>query len=142
MANNKKVLVGVGIGCGVLLVVVGLCAGFIYFMIGATSGPTGAANGFLADLREGNQTQALQRMSPAYQQAHPLATFQASLGAVPSLMQQTDSSMTNVNITNGRASVAGVMTTAGGPIPIIFSMSQVGEYWYIDTVLVQGVPLR
>ena len=142
MAGNKKVMMGLGIGCGALLLVAGICGGFALLMSSATSGPTGAANGFLADVRAGNHASALQRMTPGYQQTHPGSAFPASLSNHPVLTQQTDSSMTNVNISNNSATVAGTMTTPSGPIPIAFTMTHIGDYWYINSVIIQGVPLR
>lgn len=144
MSKEKKIWFGVAIGCGVILTIVGICvAAGAYFAVGAVSPVADAPTSFLHDLRTGNDARALQRMSHSYQQSHPLPTFQANVNSLPALRAQTgDASMLNVNVVNANASVSGQIQTASGPVPVAFTLTLQGEHWYIDTVVIEGVPLR
>ena len=142
MAEGKKVGMWVGIGCGLLLLIGACCGGIGYFVYAQTDAPAQAGHAFFKDLREGNYQQAHQRMSTTYQSTRPLAVFQQNVQAIPALSQSTDSSFSNRQISNGVATLEGTLTTAGGVVPISVQLSQVGEYWYIDSVTVQGIGLQ
>jgi len=140
--GKSKTGLYIGLGCGGLLLLGACCGGIGYFIYAQTDEPAQAAHGFFADLRTGNHQQALQRMSGTYQSTHPLPTFQQNVQQIPALTQHTDVTFSNRSIQNQTAEVSGTLTTAEGSVPVTVSLSQVGEYWYIDTVMVQGQTLQ
>ncbi len=141
MAEGNKTLKWVGIGCG-LFVMLGLCAtGAVLLIVQSASGPVDATASFFADLRGGNHAQALQRMNGNYQSTHPLPTFQQNVAAIPSLVQQTGASFNSTSVNNNVGTVSGNLSTPTGDVPVTVTLSQVGEYWYIDSVMVQGQTL-
>jgi len=143
MAEGNKVLKIVGIGCGLLVLLsacgIGAC---LLFVKGQTDAPASASHAFFADLRTGNYQQALQRMNTTYQSTHPLPTFQQSVAQIPALTQQTDSTFANRSVSNQTATMSGTLTSPSGDVPVTVTLSQVGEYWYIDSVMVQGTTLQ
>ncbi len=143
MAEGNKALKWIGIGCGVLFLLAACGIGACVLVIKTTSdAPAGAAHGFFADLRTGNYQSALQRTNGAYQSSHTLESFQQSVAALPALMQQTDVTLSSRSVNNGTATMSGNLTTPGGDVPVTVTLSQVGEFWYIDSVMVQGQTLN
>lgn len=138
----------VAIGCVVFALVMG--CGFASCMLAtggagiaaALSAPAEQTKSFLADLRARNYQGALSRMDPSYQTAHPLATFQQSVDAMPALTSSTDDTINNRNVTNGIATMSGTLTTPQGAVPVEVSLHSAGGTWNIDTVTVGGVPLQ
>lgn len=143
MAEGNKALKWVGIGCLVLFLFgacgIGAC---VFFIKGMTDAPAGQAHGFLADLRTGNYPNALQRMNGSYQATHPLETFQQSVAVIPTLTQSTDATLSERNVSNGVGTMSGHLTTPSGDVPITITLSQAGDHWYIDSVVVQGQTLQ
>jgi hypothetical protein len=143
MAEGNKALKWVGIGCLVLFLFGACGIGACVFIIkGMTDAPAGQAHGFLADLRTGNYPTALQRMNGGYQSTHALEAFQQSVAAIPSLTQSTDATLDDRNVSGSGATMSGHLTTPSGDVPITITLSQAGEHWYIDSVVVQGQTLQ
>lgn len=142
MADNKQVAKYVGIGCGVVLLL-SCCIGGIgfYACSNALSGPKGAAEGFFVDMREGRPEAARMRMNGAYQNSHDLAAFQQAAATIPAIASQTDTTFNSIQINNSNATVGGNLTTPNGSVPVQLTLTKIGDYWYIDTVSVSGVPL-
>jgi len=144
MAETKSSpLKWIALGCGVFLLVgaCGVTAAFFAFQ-GLSDAPEGQARGFFADLRTGNYEDALARTNAAYQSTHTLQGFQTSISAIPTATQQTDVSFSDRNISGDSASMGGNLMTPNGAIPVTVTLSRAGEYWYIDSVTVQGQPLQ
>lgn len=147
MSGQNNTLKIVGITCAVITIL-GVCGVGACFAMGgaaiwgATDAPAKAAHGFFQDLRTGNHQAALQRTNSHYQSTHDLAQFQTNVGAIAALTQQSDSSFSSRNISVGTANLGGTLTTPAGDVPVSVTLSQVGEFWYIDTVTVQGVLLQ
>ena len=146
-SNTLKYL---AIGCVGLVLLIGCAFGGCMLMgggaavgvLGAVAAPAQQTKGFFADLRASNHQGALARMSPAYQAAHPLATFQQSVASIPALTQQTDDTISNRSISNAMATMSGSLTTPEGSVPVQVMLTQVGAAWQIDSVVVGGVPLQ
>jgi len=145
MADNQKIVKYVGIGCGVVLLL-GCCIGGGAYVAcskfaGTLGAPKGAAEGFFSDMRQGRPEAALQRMDGAYQASHDLARFQQATTMIPAIASQTDTTFNSIQVNAGGATVSGHLTTPNGDQPVTVSLSQVGENWYIDSIVVANVPL-
>ncbi|MEM9067573.1 MAG: hypothetical protein AAGE52_03675 [Myxococcota bacterium] len=138
-SNTLKYL---GIGCGVLTLLALACGGGFYACWAKLTEAKPHAHAFLRDLREMNYPSALQRMDGAYQSRHNVQSFQGSVAQIPALTTHTDATLTNFNTTNMTTTVEGTLTTPSGPTPVVIVMNQVGEYFYIQSVTVSGVPLQ
>jgi hypothetical protein len=146
VAATNSTLKWIGIGCGVL-VVLGLCIGGIVAVIAttalqATEAPADAARGFFADLRGNDFDSALRRTGAAYQALHDVNTFRASVAQQPALTTQTDVTFTSRRVDNASATMSGNLSTPSGDIPVTVTLTQAGEHWYVESVTVQGQPLR
>ncbi len=145
MADNQKIAKYVGIGCGVVLLLGCCIGGGAYFacskFAGALGAPKGQATGFFYDMREGRPEAALQRMDGPYQASHDLARFQQATATIPAIASQTDTTFSSIQINNGSATVSGFLTTPNGNIPVTVTLSNIGENWYIDSVVIANVPL-
>ena len=143
MADNKQIMKYVGIGCGAVLLL-SCCLGGIgmYACGNALSGPKGAATGFFKDVREGRPEAALARMDAAYQNSHDLATFQQATAAIPAIASQTDTTFSNIQISNSTGTVSGTLTTPAGDQPVQVTLTKAGDYWYIDSIVVANVPMQ
>jgi hypothetical protein len=151
MVEGRKVGLWIGVGCGIaaLLAILGavLCVGVCGAGIGgvfvATEGAAREANGFLEELRGGDDEAAYARMSNTYRQSHDLNAFRQAVERIPALRQQTGASFTGRNINAGAvmtATISGQLNLATGPVPIQLQLSQRGETWKIETITVQGQP--
>lgn len=147
--QKSNTLKYVGIGC-LVLALLGACSVGGCFLIGGGAGiaalgavaaPADQAKGFFRDLRARNYPSALSRMSPAYQSAHPLATFQQSVEGIPALTQQTDDTISSRSVNNQTATMSGTLTTPSGSVPIVVTLTGSGPTWNIDSVVVGSAPL-
>ncbi len=126
------------IGCGILLLLIGGCALGGYFCYSAATQSKPHAEAFLSDLRAGNFPSALQRMDSGYQSTHTVATFQNAVTQLPALMNNTDSTFTNVQANNNTHSLNGTLTTPSGPASISMTLVEQGGHFYITQVIVNG----
>lgn len=143
MADNKQIMKYVGIGCGAVLLL-SCCIGGVgmYACDNALSGPADAAKGFFVDMREGRPEAALARMDGAYQNSHDLSTFQQATSAIPAITSQTDTTFNNRQINNSTGVVSGHLTTPMGDQPVQVTLTKVGDFWYINSIVVANVPLQ
>lgn len=143
MAETKKVLKWVGIGCGgiALLAVIGIGA-CVFFIKGVTDEPAERSHEFFAHLRSGGVAQAHAMMSPEYQATHPIPQFQQSLALLPPLTMQADSTFNNRSVNNGVATMGGFLTTPQGSVPVTLTLNHRGEVWYITSVNLAGQMLQ
>jgi hypothetical protein len=142
MSDGTRIAKYVGMGCGLMLLLGLCCGGGAFALFSSTLGePHRYAHGFLDDVRAGNYPAALQRMGASYQATHDAARFQQAVAALPPLTQQTDATLSSVNVDGTVANVSGALTTPQGVVPIVLVLSQGGEYWYVEQVQVGGVPL-
>lgn len=148
--KKSNTLKYVAFGCLGILFLMGCAFGGCMLMgggaamtaLGATEVPANQTKGFFADLRGRNYQGALARMSPAYQTAHPLATFEQSVAALPALTQQTDDTISNRSMNGATARMSGALTTPQGPVPVEVMLTQNGAAWQIDTVIVGSTLLQ
>ncbi len=145
--DNNKTLKIVGITCGVLLLL-SCCCGGGFMLVGGgalgaalSGGPKASTDAFLDELHAGNYQQALQRMGAQYQSTHDVASFTAAVGTLPALTQHTDHTMNNIQVQPSTGQVSGTLTTPTGVQPVQFQCSKQGEFWYIESVTVGGIPL-
>ncbi len=130
-----------GAGCG-LLALLSLCfvTGVVpYLRAGAARD---AAHGFLEDLRGGAWQQALQRMGPGYQAAHDATRLANEVGRLPALHTHHGATFYSHDIDEGSITLDGLLHGDDGDTPVSVSLSQSGEYWYVDLLAVAGQPLR
>lgn len=155
MAEGKKIALGIGIGCGVVVLIgiigavlcVGVCGAGIGAVAIATEGAVHEGEAYFADLRANNVEAAYNRMAQSYRGAHDLNAFRAAIARSPILTQQRGASFAGRNISsmNGRttATLNGQLT--GGPtgvVPFQLLLLQQGEVWRIEQVSIQGQPLQ
>lgn len=145
--DNNKTMKMVGIGCTVLLILSCCCAS--PFLVGGAGigaifagGPKSSTDAWLDECRAGNFQQAFQRMNGPYQASHNVQSFQAAVQALPVVTTFSDRTMNSININNNMGTVSGTLTGPSGAASIEFRATNAGGNWYIDTVLVNGVPLQ
>jgi len=131
----------VGIGCG-LLALVAIGGGFLACTILAPMPAREAAQGFLADVRAANWSAALQRTSASYQREHDAASLARAVASVPSLMHHTSATFVNGSLDEDRANLDGFLSSPEGDAPIAVEAVRADGYWYVDALVVQGVPLE
>ncbi len=145
MSDGNQTAKYIAIGCGAVLLLgcctFGTLGAVCWSMVG---GPHKYAHGFLADVKQGNYPAALQRMGHAYQSSHDAASFEQAARALPALTEQTDATLASVNVDGSghAARVEGTLTTPAGDVPISMVLSQAGDYWYVEQVVVGGQPLQ
>ncbi len=144
MAEGKGgALKWIGLGCGVFLLVAACGVGAAFFACQSLfEAPEGQARGFFADLRAGNYQDALRRTDAPYQSSHTVEAFEQAVSAIPAATQQTDVSFSSRDVNGSSASMVGDLSTPNGQVPVTVTLSRAGEYWYIDSVTVQGQTLQ
>lgn len=145
MAQGNKGGIGkwIALGCVAFVLMGGCCAGGIYwFWSSQMEPPAEMARGFLGDVRRGNYQQALQRMNGQYQATHPLPTFQQNVQQVPGLADNTGVSFSERDVSGGIATLSGSLETTAGSQSITMTLSEQGDYWYVDSVIVGGQMLQ
>ncbi len=142
MADNSKIIKIVGAGCAVLFLLSMCCGGgSLLWCKSMLAEPGGQAQGFLDDVRASNHSQALSRMSGAYQSSHNVQSFQQAVTTMPALSQHTGFSVKGFNVNGMSASIEGVLATPSGEVPASFLLTSMSDHWYIDSVIVGGQPL-
>lgn len=132
----------VGIGCGVLVLLAGLCGFGMFMCYQGVTASKDHAHAFLGELRTGNYPSAYARMDPMYQSTHDVTTFQANVAALPALTNNTDATFTSFNVTNGVHNLQGVLTTPSGPYDIQMTMREATGGYYVTSLTIAGNPLR
>lgn len=139
----------VGIGCGVLALL-GVCStgaclacgglGAVGIMA-AVEAPANEAKGLLADVRAQRFDAAYARMSASYQASHDLATFTASVQAIPAMTTMTDDTISQRNVSGSTARMAGMVHTPTGNAPVELQLSLLGERWFVDRIDIAGASI-
>lgn len=136
----------VGIGCGILALL-GVCSTGACLACGgvgavgifaAVEAPANEAKGLLADVRAQRFDAAYARMSATYQASHDLATFTASVQAIPAMTTMTDDTISQRNVSGPTARMAGVVHTPSGDAPVLVQLSQAGERWVVERIEIAG----
>lgn len=139
----------VGIGCGVLALL-GVCSTGACLACGglgaagifaAVEAPASEAKGLLADVRAQRFDAAYARMSATYRASHDLATFSASVQAIPEMTTMTDDTISQRQVSGQTARMAGMIHTPAGDVPVAFQLSQAGERWFVDRIDVAGASI-
>lgn len=138
----------VGIGCGIAAIlgicVVGGCvacggaAGAGIFM--AVQAPAEEAKGLLRDVRADGWDAAYARMSESWRATHTVEQLHAAVDASAALSSHTDDTIDNRSVNGSHATMRGRLHTPQGDVPVDVELSQVGDHWYVDAVIVSGVP--
>jgi hypothetical protein len=134
-----------GLGCGFLafggFCIVGLSARMI---VAQLSDATGAASGFLADVRAGDWASAHQRMSAAYQRDHDAAHLQREVARISPLHEHLTALLTSTESSDDgeRTTVEGALYGPFGEAAVAVQLSKDGGYWYVDLVVVDGRALE
>ncbi|MFW6049585.1 MAG: hypothetical protein ACODAU_00340 [Myxococcota bacterium] len=138
MADTRKVLIIAGAGCGVLLLATCCFAGAgFYYCRAAWTDTEGAAQSFLADLREDRVQSAYGRMTPRYRQTHDLAEFRRTVTRSPGLTTHERAEVTQHHFEPGRARLGGVLHAPEGSIPFRIVLERDDEGWRVDSVTVE-----
>lgn len=130
-----------GIGCG-LLSFLGMCATSIACYAVAPMAPRDAAQGFLADVRAASWQSALQRTSSDFQSAHDAGRLERAVARLPRLARHTSATFWNATLEDDTALLDGALATPEGDVPIGVELRELEGYWYVEHVVVQGVPLE
>lgn len=130
-----------GMGCGLFLLL-GLCTTFVSCYALVPMPARDAAQAFLTDVRGRDFASALQRTSAAYQSTHDAARLQQAVARLPRLDQHTGATFWNASFEDEGATLDGTLSTPDGEIPLGVELVQVDGYWYVDQIVVQGVPLE
>ncbi len=130
-----------GIGCGVALLI-GLCSTSLSCYVCVPMPARDAAQAFLEDIRQRDWAGAHQRTSAEYQSRHDAARLEQSVARIPRLDQHSGATFMNASFEDDRATLDGTMSTPDGEIPVAAELVQVDGYWYVDQVVVEGVPLE
>lgn len=131
----------VGIGCAIAALI-GACAiGSCFACAGAGIGagmvafeaPVETTRTFMTAVRSNDGATAYAQMSTAYTLTHSQAEFETALAALPELAASTDQTISQRNINQTGAVMAG---TLEGPMGGRFEVTlhQEGEVWKIDDV--------
>ncbi|MDQ3034611.1 MAG: hypothetical protein M3Y87_19535 [Myxococcota bacterium] len=101
-----------------------------------------AAQGFLADVRDASWQSALQRTSAEYQSAHDAARLEAEVQRIPRLAQHTSATFVNATVDGETAVLDGTLSSPDGEVPVGVELREIDGYWYVEQLVVQGVPLE
>ena len=142
-SSNRTLFIVLGVVGGMLLLVILVCAGLIYW--GATrfsqfSVPTAEADRFLDDLKLGQLNNAYARTSRAFQTQQTLAQFQNFIKQFPAFTNQSSRTYTGFNVVSGAGgSRATLHATVFGPgISVSFTLFLVeeGGQWKVDQLTI------
>jgi uncharacterized protein YhdP len=130
-----------GLGCG-LLSPLAMCATSITCYAIVPAPARDAAQGFLADVRGASWQSALQRTSAEYQSHHDAARLAREVERIPRLAQHTGATFMNATVEEESAVLDGTLSTPDGEVPVGVELREVDGYWYVEHLVVQGVPLE
>lgn len=100
----------------------------------ATSGAVEAANGFLAEIAEGDLEGAYGLTAPVFQEQQDLDSFEAAVGDL-GLLGFVSSSWTSRSVEGARATLEGTFTTAAGDqVPLEMTLIKVAGEWRVFSV--------
>lgn len=130
-----------GMGCGLFLLL-SICTTFFSCYVCVPIPARDAAQAFLADVRDDDWPSALQRTSADYQRGHDARRLEWAVSRLPDLERHTSATFWNASFEDERATLDGSVTTPDGEVPIGVEMVRSEGYWYVDQVVLRGVPLE
>lgn len=130
-----------GIGCGLFLLI-GICTTSLSCYVCVPMPARDAAQGFLSDIRSRAWPSALQRTSADYQTRHTEVSLQQAVSRAPRLEQHTGATFYNGTVDGETAVLDGTIDTPDGAVPIGVELVLYEGYWYVDQLVIQGVPLE
>ena len=71
---------------------------------------------------------------------HTVEQLHAAVDASAALSSHTDDTIDNRSVNGSHATMRGRLHTPQGDVPVDVELSQVGDHWYVDAVIVSGVP--
>ncbi len=142
----KYILIGVAITVGLGVCGVGSCVALVgggaFWAYQALDAPAQEAQRFFGELRRGEIDRARQRTSARFRSVHTLAAFEALVRGQPGLLTSRDVSLPSRGMRNGRAHLAGILTTDAGKSGVEIELVQKGQGWQVDRLTVAGTPLE
>ena len=142
-AGEKKIVLAVGAGCGVLLLTMFCVAGAAYLAIDQYFGePERYGLAFLKDLRGGEAEVALRRMDGPYQSSHDLSTFRQSIAMLPALQQHHSVTFDSREIDGEIASLRGRLITPDGERELSMDLTRQEGHWYVTYLTVDERALQ
>ena len=130
-----------GIGCG-FLTLGGMCLTSFACQVIWPMAAEDAATGFLSDVRTASWSSALQRTSRGFQEHHDDAELASAVGRIPLLARHTAASISNATMGSDQALLDGTLDTPEGSVPVGVELVYAEGYWYVDHLVVRGVPLE
>lgn len=121
----------VAIGCGSLVVLVGMFVAVLFFTVGRlTAGPEAVVRDFVAATSRGDFAAAHAHFSAPLKDQQPLAALETAARQAPSLYKVTDLSFSDRSIDTKGATLAGTATLAAGTeVPVSFTLVREQDTW-------------
>jgi len=119
------------LGCGGMLVLGGLLAAVLYFVVQkATAGPEKVVQEFLAAAAAGDYPRAHDTFSAPLKEVQPLEAFAAEAAANPTFFRVTESRFTERSVDMNGAQFSGTVTLeAGTELPASFKLVREKGAW-------------
>ena len=134
MEKDHTVLKFVGIGAGCLLIIAAVGAFLISRFYFYTRGPIRMIDEHIEAINAGNYRLAYGYFSEDLQEEISYQEFRENLEEFSSLLPSRESSFSNVNIVNDKASVEGTLTGRDGAIfPVEYELIKEKGVWRIST---------
>ncbi len=135
---KKGAVIGIGIGCGVLLIGILACAGLFgglaWFGFGMYKETTAAADSFLNQIGSGDIKGAYDSSAATLRQEQTLEQFTTTVKTL-GLTEYQSAQWTGFNIVNDQGTLQGTMTTkTGTTVPLTVTMIKEGGTWRISGV--------
>ena len=131
MAQQRSWLKWLGLGCGGLIVVVGIILVIVFVVVGSmTAEPERAAKEFLGAAASGDYARAHSYFSAPLKEKQSLEAFSEIVRSSPSLFSVTDTTFSERSIDTAGAKLAGTATLkAGTRVPVSFSLVKENNEW-------------
>ncbi len=141
----KYILIGVAITVGLGVCGVGSCVALLgggaFWAFQELDAPAQEAKLFFTDIAAGKVAAARERTSKRFRAGHTLQRFEELVQAQPPLQTTRDVSLPNRGMMNGRARLAGTLTTSSGTTGVEIELVEENKQWRIDLLSVAGTPL-
>lgn len=136
MAEGNKVYLFLGIGCGVLLLLLGCCAGGGYLAYRSVAASLPFAQAFVHDVQGGDYASALQRMDGTCQSQWTADQLRQQIEQqMPELPASNEFQVTGMNGENTNWTVdAAVWGDSTGRQDIVLTLRGEGDHYYVQRV--------
>ncbi len=142
----KYILIGVAITVGLGVCGVGSCIALVgggaFWAYQELDAPAQEAKLFFDDLAAGKLDAARERTSKRFRAAHTVDRFGELVKAQPALLTTRDVSLPSRGLVNGRARLAGTLTTSAGLTGVELELVEEDQKWRVDLLNVAGTPLE